>query len=372
MLADEQAYPDVSPPPALVSAALASPIDPIAENNKRSVSAHLKELRDQGRLAIHMCEQQKIYKMPRETVLHLRSVPANEIEQNLQSESMPLLSMSLLPDSKSGRSILPYGGHNFRIGHYGYLMDMRQDTLAPAKIMYACTKNLGTGGDVYHKKYWGKHRQTDSYHPDLAALYEQYPDVQAWRAALIGAQGGKLGEQQLDIVNESFQGEHPERMMKSGVCAHNELVVASSLEHMVAITIPCHKQDVPELQVAYNPLVRLTGAIAGLQHLSVGIDKPVVLYQVGKPAAGQTVEQGDCIYVGQGYKELVKVAVAALQELEKCHGYERIEHSEYRGILNSVRGETYHLLGIDIRKSLQDQSTILEHLEQLSSHEGRV
>jgi len=288
----------------------------------------LSELQNAHRLAIHTWENQEHYAFPEFSWDALHKHPARDIQKRLFDNTMPVVSMSLLPRQESGISLRPYNIFAGDVRYGSYLIDMSQDQRTPPRVMRALERGLVSGTSVSHKKL--KLRM----HSRCSALNDFYEgfgeDESKLRLAIAGRQGSHHTNTQLDALGSYYdwlgQLEPKDRHISSlslflndeqTIADFNEILVAASTSHIKAIAIP-FMQDAKHDQEWYPPAQKLAGAIAGLQHLRKGIDLPVVYYHV-TPLDQHTNHQGQCTYLAQGEAELITAALTACKELEKQH-----------------------------------------------------
>ena len=329
--------------------------------NKRKVEAQLRRLRDQHRLAIHMCERQGIYGFPDFSWGCLAAAPACEIPARMFSGEMPLISASLLPAARTRRSMLPCIVESGQPGDYAYLIDLSQDIQDAARVVYASHTDLQASGEPVGRKYWGKHIERTSFNKALKDIFEHFASQEEWEKAVTSEKGAELAAEQLKVIS----GLHAAKIEPAdgNIVPHNELLVAASQEHVRAICIPYFIKR-PQDEAWYTPLEQLAGALAGLQHLDEGIDLPVVLYQVNAPYAGSrhNVKQGDFEYLGQGRSGLLEKAFAAIASLQEHDSIEELNLSRRYTIADVLKFETFSALGIDVSKPLIEQAAKMRQL----------
>ena len=316
--------------------------------NKRKTEAQLRRLRDENRLALHMCEQQGIYAFPEVSWNYLSQANAAQMTRRMESREMPLLSMSLLPAAKTRKSILPCIVENTQPGDYAYLVDV-SPTATGARVVYASHTDIQASGEPMGRKYWGKHSEKPTFNKMLKALFDGYSSQDEWEQAVAGEQGAALSAAQLKIIGGLYNTKVVG--ISENVVPHNELLVAASHEHVRAICVPYfvrRQQD----EAWYMPLEQLTGALAGLQHLDAGVELPVVLYQVNKPFAGarHSLKQGDFEYLGQGRSCLLEKAFTAIAAMQAHDSLEELALVRRYAIADALKFEAFTLLGIDVTK----------------------
>ncbi len=297
--------------PTAIEEATAIEIRQSCEKNKQATLDALNTLRDTNRLAIHMWEECGPYKISQKTL----DILNNPIGKGLQ------MSMSLLPNSSSGKSLCPFEVSVNNRGYCGYLVDMTQTKQTPPIVYYASPDNLNTGTSCEAKDFHGRF----IYNANLRQFYLEHRGMDScshkptdgWMEKVRGREGKALASQQLDILARHYETEDSE---PSSIHSHNEIVVTANISHVNAIAVPLYiNAESPKWA---KPLVELSGALLGLSHLKLKppLNFPVVLYQVNPPCPNQGEQQtkaGDFIYVGKGEKELTIAAINAIRELQK-------------------------------------------------------
>ncbi len=312
--------------------------------NKAWVEAELRELQDKHRLAIHVTEEYEDtdtavegkeledikYTCGTLTTLNLLKIVDKvspdewEVQLNtlLQKEgrALPLLSMSVLPDTHSKASITPYDSYHEKLGMPGYLFSLDEFEAQPARIASGSYDNMNTGSDPYHKPVSKKmlapdwQTNTEKLLAEIHTEYHNFPDV---RHAL------------------------------------NELCVAAGTRHMRAIVISLrydHKAIAPDFLKA----AQLYGALQGLVHTKMGIDVPVVFYHVDDERRGQID------YLAHGRSELLARALEIVDEMAaSSHLRSYIaEVDNYHQVARAMKTE----LGLDLTKPMAAQSKAIRKL----------
>lgn len=279
--------------------------------------AALEGLRDSGRLAVHMWEDEKgqvlnPFLAPRlaHRWLQANSEAGPDMDTRLLRQiggkhperDLSLFSMSLLPSCRNGAraSITPYGVMDVEQGFAGYLCDLDQRADAPARVVLAQSNDAFTPNDPRAK---------------ITALEQHGSHAMAYRKAL--PMRTKTPQALTAFGNEALDGLAAQVSVdanSAGTAWLNEIVAAIGPSHIRAIVVPVYEgqQGTPRQWMA-----EAAGAVAGLRHLNDGQPLPVVSYQV---EGGQ---KGGFSHWGGTRKEFHGRLLNALRELEAQHIFER-------------------------------------------------
>jgi hypothetical protein len=357
-------------PPAYVSAAHATALDQQFFTHKQQAETKFQTLRDSHRLAIHTCEDHLAHQVPLGTFAMLRELTPEMIAQGVSSKNIPVLSMSLLPSSASGKAMLPYAVGANSYGGCTYLFDMNRTAEGkPAPVvLYASHKNINSGTSPYDKSYWK--RDTT---PELKKLYaSKHSHTQCEWEQELDKDKVALSQKQLDTLGYYYEaGDVPDEGQPN-VIRHNEILACASTEHIAAICVPCMCTRTSEAH--FLPLAKLSGALMGLAHLEVPVNMelPVMLYKVNPDHRGAQwkTQQGDFEYVGKGRQELQQVVLETLAQIDGK--WEEITAALHKSNMpKHLQIEVQSSLGIDLSKPLAEQKLQMEALER-SFAQGRM
>lgn len=315
--------------------------------------AELQQLRDSHRLGVHMWGDGNGGTYLPDGSRKWFDIPAHEIQPRLTAGTMPLRSVSLFPSKKTGLSLIPYSGYLLSNASLGYMIDLRTEQPHPPQVLYATESTLTSGSDPLDKRW----KFTDwPQSPRLAAIYQRFGTKEAWLKEFTMGNGVRLTAEQLDAFGKDIE-EEPHyyedkshsRFTGSACTDFNELLVATSRDHIRALTISAYDlyPNKPHFNW-FDAAIRLSGALAGLEHLSKGYDLPVVIQHISAPNAGNFT------YLGQGQEALTKVARDALIELfgdeQKLAGLKEYtrNHSYQMQPFEHIVQQTRELLGIDL------------------------
>jgi len=369
---------DAQPIPAEVTGAQAQQLD--FSTRKAEVEGQLRQLRDANRLAMHCCEDDMtnpsfvVHSYPKQTH-KLLSIPSREIPQRLTDNTMPLISMTLIPSLATGKLVEPYT--NSQVAPT-YLFSMDQEQPHPPKVVTVHPGLQASGGDNYHKGvYLFICAQAL---PSLRQYYQRY-EMHEWRQKLAEDTQGKLSAGQLDLLGHYYQNKNcttaSQQVCNDDVVQKcNEIIVAASHDHLKAIMVPHRDHGDEKWRFALN---NLTASLAGLQHLRNGIDVPVVHYQMIEPDAHSRVQasMGDFEYIGQGRQELSRVLLESLQELEGYNIRDKLyldfrtsltKHVDIDDIRSAVKAEC----GIDMFEPLAEQTEAVQKIKAAASMDAAV
>lgn len=300
-----------------------------------SAQERVQALQDTDRLAIHVIEpidRGQLYPTKtRELLSSNEAVLSGKRKGHLEKKDVALFSMSLLPNTASGKSITPYHDSESALGDeiaYGFNLDERQPS--PARAIRVFRHNGNTGGNPYDKEFQLMGRFDCQ---QMAELYEPFAEIVGARdIALLNAafKDGTLSGRQLDILAKYFKEPTPERKLP-----HNEIVAAAAPRHAETILIPaCESGDLPSR--ISTPVYTFAGALSGIEHARNGVDLPVMLYHVNGS------HRGKCIYVAQGEAECRAAALDAVRTLNSLGKY-HVGH-----INEPLRDHGKRLLGLDV------------------------
>lgn len=365
-------FTDLAPPPRQPGDSNAAHVDSGA-----AILDRLHRLQDSHRLAMHMWEEHgpNFYTFPTTCNSWFQdrqeSAPENDpygIQSGLAKgyeykfevtpttlwSKIPCISMSLLPakydhDDRSklvmDGAIRPFSACYNDTLMPAYLVNFDQSQPHPPRVLHASRKNLQSDNSPYHKHFDLVDIQRESGVDALDTFYRQFDSVDGLFKALADSErGGKLTEQQLDALGKSYEGLHTEEKYfdaKDKIAFHNEIIAAAAKPNIEAIMMPCMLDNEPNY---WGDLSKLTGALAGLQHLARGMDLPVVYYHVtpphtvgGNKEAGaahinaiECAEQNRFTLIGKGRAQLTEVAVAAIRELrDKIAGFSEKKRADF-------------------------------------------
>lgn len=354
--------------------------------HQRPIEDELAALQNAHRLAIHIWEGNEPFKphpsyvFPRFSFDSLTSKSPDAIATSIGDQTMPMMSMSLLPSQSSGLGLRPFCCHwNHSFLHCGYLVDVSEKHPHPARIARAALHGLGSGPNPLDKAMRLGRKGTEEV-PELEALYDAYipprkrgkarqtaEGERAFQQAIAGDDGIRLSATQLDLLGNHYHTPmKPEDAVDEDhphLVDFNEILVAASRCHLKAIVVPC-MENTEQRADWFMPLTQLSGALAGLQHLKQGVDLPVVTYHVTPP------QLGACHYLAQGEAECIKMALTACKELETLGVFGTTRASAN---MAPIRGEILFpklqeavaeaLNGLDISTPLAKQKTNLAELD---------
>lgn len=340
----------------------------------------LNALRDKSRLCIHVWEVSKIFEPPAFSFGHLSAVPADKIQEGLlatdeeDKTKIPLMSASLLPTTASGKSLRPYMTQAGQICHMAYLIDLRQVKNAP-KVITAEDSSSFSGREPLEKIF----ELECNFDHALDRIYDQAGGSKVkWLRLLGGSKGAEISNKLLDALGAHYESIDILDSSKDNIWGLSEVLIAASLSHIKAICVSYFVSENPPNW--YDPMMRLCGALGGLQNLSLGLDVPVVFYHVNPPRRKGEAKQNSFTYLGQERNELTKVAIKAIKDLNKlgisnetkflailAEG-QYIEPPSFNILSKNIKQE---LGGIDIGKPLSDQKTTVEALLGSLKPEGR-
>ncbi len=329
---------------------------------KEEVEKALRTLRNNNALVIHMWEGDPCL-FPKKTLKVLSKVPAEEIPRQMLKGHIPYVSVSLLPDDRSGKSMRPYEEYQSTFKAPGYLLNFSSRVPHPAKVIMASPDNIESGDNHYTKL---SKLLLECKIPQLNEFYNRMGSINMLVKTIAEEKGSTLTRMQLNALGKYYT-DNPIHLPSSAPCPNNEVIAATSREHIVAIAIAAYTNRGPW----DRPMTELTAALAGLKHLQEGMDYPVVLYNVAARDGDSppSYRQGDCTYLGQGKQELLKVAVKALHALESTGMNPAIfENKEYGYrdmlVLEAVSQTAKSILHIDMHKPLANQTEALIALQK--------
>jgi hypothetical protein len=336
-------------------------------DEKRKTIGHLESLRDHNRLAIHVCEVPDRYAFPTRTCDLLSEVHAGDIGKHMANDTANFLSVSLLPNAKLKKSVRPWGTGSGSLP-YSYLIDLDQDKEHPARVIYANPQGLLSGINPHAKVYWDK-----SVLSNLMPLYEKYGTPHNWEQAIAADPelAKSVAAQQLDALADYYTRNAEEHdFAQTGVMEFNEVIAAVSRQHVAAIAVPYGRPNSQDNE-CYQALVRLTGALCGLQHLNMqGNGKPmtedpeglpVVAYQV---VDGKNARRNNFVYIGKGYAELTDVALKAVAELQTCDRTELLDVFDSVSNFILMTKALRDTLGIEFKTPLAEQVPQVQKLRR--------
>lgn len=280
----------------------------------------LESLQRTHRLGLHVWEDTPLYTLPHDALSVLtqcRSQP--ELLSRPGYGTTPLLSVSLLPAPHEHTNGMYVYLADAIAPRPAYLMDLRQESANRALIPRISEKGINSG-EFYHGKRFQLH--IPSAIPELemtrnaARNSPVSPDGEEHliRQAR-GADGARITGAQLDALGEhmaEIQQHHP-----GAELAYNELLVAADNSHLKAICLPVNNIATGlTSQEQYAAFIRLSGAVAGMQHLDAGHPSlPVVLYHITEnPELGG--HAGTLTWLGESRDALHAIAVQAVKTLQ--------------------------------------------------------
>ncbi len=301
--------------------------------------AELEQLRDSNRLGIHIWEFSDMLQPP-EYSQNLLAVAAAEIAERMQGRTemscrpsprdpndIPATSLSMIPSIRSGLSMIPYEGVDFRSA--GFLVDLRQDQPHPTRILRTSPDNLNSNEEYL------KNILTDLQYEHLRfRRFTRDMDTPGLIARACGPEGPRWGAEQLDALGEHYleMENDPEGLTEEFMVMHNEVIACASHEHVKAIVRPYYYDNyAPYLE----PVSRLLTALDALQMHENGTDLPAVRYYVNGPEA-------NCFeYLGGTQKELEATAMKALRDMASQPDlmrpfYEKPHYADDRATIDSM------------------------------------
>lgn len=323
--------------------------------NKARAEAELRALQDKHRLAIHVWEvyENNRYQEPSLASCH------KEMITNIQERK--LSSMTLLPAPSSGKSVLLWKVNPGARSRPAYLFSLDQDIPHPAKVVRVFPKNLDSGRSDDKKLCLENHSKFN----ELDCLYEPFQSDHEVLAYSLSDKGRAFSTAQMDALGSFYTLDKTtpappawENVYReaNGTFQHNEMLVAASKQHCVAIAIPWFPNEDRET----SSFALLHGVLLGIEQLNKGVDIPVVIYH----CTGQHL--GTCTYVGQGRKELTEQALKAIEAIQKAPFGNDAEYS-------MLREMTSKILGVKLWQNLSEQSQAIAELRrQATAEEGKV
>ena len=341
--------PLLSPLPDYTSAAHAAKVD-----------ATLCALQNHNHAAMHVWEKSWPDIAPGDIITVLKNDPKalkKNIEKSLSTE---LLSMSLLPTAKSGKSMIPFGARKEKFPTPAYLFDVRPTMDGPFIVGASPTNAIS--GELYSYK-----RMSHVSRKFLPDLHRAYPLELDFRKAVAG--NPALSEYQLTSLGKSMEQDSRD------VLPHNEILVGASLPQLKALCIYNYAKETKDLnehkiqnskslnqakfvtmaREAQHASLELLGALHGLDHLERGINIPVVFYDVNG------VNQGKLTFFAQGKEMLTKKVVLAIKTLQRY----RIDlRAQVRNdiSLDALRTLCEELLDIDLAEPIKPPSAAVPTL----------
>lgn len=321
------------------------------DDSARKVEAHLADLQTRHRLAMHCIEghdKTQLSPFPGVTIEKLKENSdffENHTDGHAAKNDLNMLSMTLLPNAASGKSVVPYYTTPTNIS---YLFDLDTTHDHPAKVLKAFGRVASTGYGFKNKDL-SLNRRTGI--PQLDAIYSEFADRSPRRSEreiellLVNAlfRYPELSGHQLDALGESFAS------VPKKIIAPNECVIAPTQKHIAAIMVPVFDKEPPDnpedgiqySRVASKQIAKLTGSLAGLEHAQKGMELPVVFYHVSSPT-----DRGRCTYIAKGQQECRAKALEALHELGSMPDTK---------LPAKLQTHVKRLLGIDANMSLAEQ-----------------
>lgn len=298
---------------------------------EKAVMEPLHRLHEAGRLGVHINENPSGFDWPHYLWQGMGSMAPQDVRRHLATKQhMPLASLSLLPPRNAeGQSngLRLYSMAPYQPQSFGYVFDLREDTAHPALVMRASAQGIFSGHNMYGKNL-RLHDESYASVPGLdipkdgePPLYRWFEDDKAWYAAMSKKEGPEFSGLQLDALADMYRCGKGE----GRVYPMNELLVAGSMGHAVAIMVPIGDckglSSGADAERMYRLNYRLSGALAGLQYARMKPEAmpllPVVLY----PTEG--AGRGQMVYAGASPHEWRQQAIDALgqlQEMAQSHG----------------------------------------------------
>lgn len=286
-----------------------------AGERAREVEATLNDLRDKHRLAVHMWENSESSGNCVHSHAWLARVKAENMPAMLAARTMPLQSMTLMPSSKAEKPIVPYAVAADNIKSFGYLIDLDQERSDAASVLRAGQGNLNSG---VNPRFKNAKLTLPTGNVTLDALYAPFNGGTMHYS--MAERGRELTKAQLDAIGSEIEAmpmDMADRIRRDvadeiyhipNTIPHNEILVASTAEHIRAIVFP--RTDSAHAPLWQKPINELNMAIAGLANLGRGLDVPVVIYDVTGNGAGAFT------YFAEGREALLRKARQAIAELE--------------------------------------------------------
>lgn len=348
---------------------------------KPTLETTLNGLRDGHKLALHVWENNPSYQFPEGTIRTL-NVPASHIRGRLSRtfqnphDGMPLTSMTLLPSGETGKSIRPWGT-SARAPKFGtgYLFNLDQDQYYPPRVVRVDSGNLASGSTGIYKAN-GLREECYIEELDQRAYYEPAAaDIAAWKKRVASPQGRLMGEEQLGALGRHYEVKRPMRAhydSERGILAHNEILVAAAKTHISAIFVPFFSNTKPAAW--YSPVINLTGALAGLQHIKEGMPLPVVRYHVSPEVKDEIpgAKRGGFSVIGENAKDFISVAEKAIRDLQTLGiaSQKDMKSVGYNVNYPALQKQVLETTGIDIAVPLDEQRAALETLKAQFRCEG--
>lgn len=354
---------------------------PLFSGKKVGLEEKLSALRDEHKLAMHVWESSNRYTFPEDTLREMK-VPASHIRGRLSHtfqnpyDGMPLMSMTLLPSEKTGKSIRPWStSHTMPRFGTGYLFNLDQDQYYPPRVLRVDSGNLGSGTNAVLKAN-GLYENSHIEELDKRAFYEPMADdLAAWKKRLATPQGRLLGEEQLGALGRYYEVKKRRQYHYDdarGILAHNEMLVAAAKTHIEAIMVPFFSgKNVPEW---YQPLTKMAGALQGLRHIEYGLPLPVVYYHVSPEVKHEIPEakRGGFSVIGKDANDFVRIIIESTQALQ-AHGLVSSDAFKSRSHdvrYDSLKNEVMETTGLDISKPLGEQHEAIMKLKAKFRCEG--
>ena len=308
----------------------------------------LNQLRDAGRLAIHMWENRngssfKKLEFPEFSWQYSTHNPAKKLDDlvrnldpasNQAPDGLTAMSMSLLPPTTAENpvSIIPYEAAGNRYVYGGYLVSLEQSGSAPpARVLGGALEDCYSATNPFAK----------ATNCGVGNILKK-----------IGP-SGDLAQESVDLLQPILTDFSNSAGGEPLDC--NEIIVASAKDHMKAIVIPAFEAN-------NTPTLGLNAVLQGLQHIpeyspaAGNLPKdglPVVLYHVNGS------KQGQFSYVGQGKKELLEKAVELLKAIENDPD-ERAKAFKVFTLPAALKS----LLGYDYKGSQEDRYKAIGEIEK--------
>ena len=299
----------------------------------QKVEADLRALQDSHRLAIHQWEiplsRQGNSAFDTPDYLKTLNRPADQICTHLkEGKPLPEYSMTLLPSTRSKRSVKPYSFSPDDFASAGYIVDLSQDRPHPAKVIKASTGNLNSGEDLFEKDLRFDNKSDCA---SLNRFYWQFFTERQLKKQIAG--NPHYTEKQLDLLgtnlekpqlsSKRFVTEPPLHQHPYPILDHNEILVAATVSHLKAISFPHYEvastKNTDEYLDPYHTqftaeehkaILELNAAVQGLDHLDRGMDLPVMFYHINGS------QQNQITFFAQGRAVLTEKAMSALKILQ--------------------------------------------------------
>lgn len=336
--------------------------------NAQRVEAHLRELQNANRLAVHMMERKDAtFMSSNEALQNLESNESEDIKTTLGKGESKLFSSTYIPSEKTKVRVGLYRVEPHYMNTFGYMMDLSQEQNNPPQVLRVSPWDLFSDSDTLNKglrfaefdkavgdTFLGFERISNLPAQDkeqifatLKGYYEAFKPkkiketdtryLDAWEQqfmlALAADKKGNFSKTQLALLDDIYTNLGKNADAQDAKFELNEILLSCTSKHIAAIVVLPEAAGIKEADMA-----KLQGALVGLEHLDSGVDKPVVMYDVDAP---QTYT-----YIGQGRAELSLAAIEALNALG-VDGVKRMKAALPRDIHGSQSEKDFAQLLMD-------------------------